>query len=74
MQNKFTKEIIQKIEQANIEEQGIALHLEIYKDIDGLYNVYIKGKGSKFKQEEHGLLEYDEDFALFIYNLLEANL
>ena len=74
MQNHFTKEIIKRIEQANIEEQGIALHLEIFKDTDGFYNVYIEGKGNKFKQEECGLLENDIDFALFINNLLEANL
>ena len=73
MKKELTQQIINKLTKNKV-EYGISIHLEILKDTDNFWNVYLTLEGKEKAQEEFGVLEYDEDFALFISNLLETNL
>lgn len=73
MGKELIQHIINKLTKNKIKE-GISIHLEILKDTNNFWNVYLTLEGKEKTQEEFGVLEYDEDFALFINNLLEINL
>lgn len=73
MKKELTQQIINKLSKNKI-ENGISIHLEILKDTDNFWNAYLILEGKEKAQEEFGILEHDEDFALFINNLLETNL